>query len=199
MQNKITKPGIIITILASLFFIWSIYQWVYILDHSREITGNDIINNEIDAFNSLKIIIEAQNEFHSKDLDGDGIKNYVEFLPHLWTYASKGVKPIELKLIPEEIAFSKSLQNGYEGYIFACLQKVNINPDEDKKLRYTKEWAAIAYPKNLNISGRLTYITDQNNDIFAKKDVYNLKLYPTNPEKEGWVKIKSEEDVRVVF
>ena len=195
MKSKMTIPGIIVTILATMFFIWSVYQLINISDNPHQITDGDIMNNEIKALNNLKLIIKAQNEFYSKDLDGDGIKDYVEFLPHLWTYASKDINPIKLELISEDIAFSKSSQDGYNGYVFVCLQKVKIESDDLKDIDNTKKWAAIAYPKTVNITGRLTYITNQNNDIFAKKDIYNLKLYPTNPEKEGWLKINSEEDL----
>ena len=195
MKNKITIPGIIVTILVTIFFIWSIYQLINISDYSHQVTDDDILNNEIEAFDNLKIIIEAQNEFYSKDLDGDGVKNYVEFLPHLWTYAGKDIKPIKLKLISEEIAFSKSFKDGHKGYIFTCLQKPKDQSDKDKGLNSTKEWGAIAYPKKVNITGRLTYITDQNNVIFAKKGVYNLEFYPVDLKKEGWIKISSKEDV----
>ena len=198
MKNKITIPGIIVTILATMFFIWGIYQLINISDHPHQITEDDILSNEIEAFDNLNMIIKAQNKFYSKDLDKDGIKNYAEFLPHLWIYARKGIEPLELKLISEEITFSKSSHDGYKGYIYTNLHKKQINPDELKDINYEKKWAVIAYPKNMNITGRLIFIVD-NNMIFAKKNVHNTKILAADLEKDGWVKILSEEDVRRAF
>lgn len=199
MKNKITIPGIFITILATIFFIWAIYQLIYIADYPQKITDNDILNNEVKAYNNLKLIISAQNEFYSEDLDENGIENYAKFLPHLWVVIVKDNQKKKLNLISEEIALSKSSQEGYNGYVFTSLHNTQIKPDELKEIDYEKEWAVIAYPKNVNITGRLIFITNNYNEIFAKKNVYNTKFYPTDPEEEGWVNILSEEDVRVVF
>ncbi|NOR45562.1 MAG: DUF2950 family protein [Candidatus Delongbacteria bacterium] len=199
MKNKITIPGIIVTILATVFFSWGIYQLIYIADYPQKITDNDILNNEIEAFINLKSIISAQDKFYTKDLDENGVKNYAEFLPHLWIYARKGIEPLELKLISEEIAFSKSSHDGYKGYIYTNLHKKQIKPDELEDINYEKEWAVIAYPKSMNITGKLIFIANNDNEIFAKKNVYNTKLYPTAPEKYGWVRISSEDDVRRAF
>ena len=196
MKSKMTIPGIIVTILATMFFIWSVYQLINISDNPHQITDDDILNNEIKALNNLKLIIKAQNEFYSKDLGEDRKKNYAEFLPQLFTFAGKNIEPKKLGLISEEIAFSKSSQDGYNGYIFASFHKKQMKTDEFKDINYEKEWAVIAYPKNMNITGRLIFITNNDHEIFAKKNVYNTKFYPADPEKNGWVKISSNDDLK---
>ena len=195
MKDKITLPGLTVTILATLFFIWAIYQLFNIADYPKEITDDDIINNEIEAFNNLKTIILAQNGFFSQDLDENGIKDYAKFIPHLWLAIVKDNRKKNLNLISEEIAFSKSSQKGYNGYVFTSLHNMKVKPDELREINYEKEWAVIAYPKNINVTGRLFFITNNDNEIFAKKNVYNTKSYPADPKKEGWIKIMTEDQI----
>jgi len=193
MKNKFTLPGIIITFMASLFFVLSIYLWSSIdLEKKNILSKEELLQNEIEAFYTMQRIITAQSKFYEEDSNLSGSKDYAEFLPHLYIYAGKSIEPVKLGLITEEVAYSKSSLNGFKGYIFKTLPFID-------SLVYKDLWSVTGIPKKLNITGRLTYITNQNNVIFSKLNVYNLKNYPLYPEKEGWIKTNTEKDIRTIF
>jgi hypothetical protein len=160
------------------------------IEQLHKVSEENMSYHEEDAVTGLYMIFKAQSIYRTCDLDGNGIKDFCRYLPQLWRAGSRESGTKNRKLIPEKIAFSRSSSD--IGYIFESLNKIRIKHNKYKEPDSLSEWAAVAYPKALNITDSLTFITNQSNIIYAKKNVYYLNYYPAHPENDGWVKIKAE-------
>ena len=190
MKNKkYSIVGIIFTIIITICFIWSMFQ----MSNNELLFRGNIEKikkrNEIDTYNNLKKIIEAQDNFMKQDWNNDGIFSYAEFLVHLWKTFDQNGEPVKVDLIPKKLAFAMGTTRTISGYYFLDIRSKEIEKKESIKLDYQKEWAIAAFPAEKD-SGELIFMVGVNKNIYAQEKTGFIDTYPSDPEISGWEKIE---------
>ena len=186
---------------------------IYILQNNTtagKISLDKIISNEAKTINHLKLIYKAQKEYCAVDWDKDGIKNYAEFVVHLWQTVDQKASPVRNNFIPKKLAFAMGASRALHGYYFQSVRFKEIqssNPDSRRNNRHqsvqsididlTNEWAISAIPAEYGRTGTLSFIIGSSGKIYAK-DMKNrpVESIPENFIAAGWNEITNEMDIR---
>lgn len=196
-SKNISIPGVILTVLATLGFIWAAVQWYNRYDWPPELTTDDIKANEVQAFENLKLIAQAQEKYRERDWDGDGARTYAKFLPHLWTDVGKENEQILIELIPRALAFAMGSTEAVAGYYFEDLHSRALRErGRHRKLDYEREWAAAAVPATFWRTGFLVFLADSSGAIFARDSREVPARYPHDPTSEEWTRIDSVQQLQ---
>lgn len=195
-DKKINPTGIILTIIITIFFTWAIYQLLVLHKEKSSLTGEEMQENEIAAYRSLKTIAAAQEKYSEKDWQGDGQKVYAMFYVHLWRSVDREGKPIPVNLIPKKLAFAMDISSPLKGYYFVDLRKRRIDFSNRPEFDYKKEWGVAALPGIKGKTGLLALIVDQSGEIYATTGMHSEPEYPREPLKSGWTKIDSIQELR---
>jgi hypothetical protein len=191
-NKKISVPGVIITVLVTLGFLWAAVQWYNRYDWPPKLTVTDMQTNEVHAFENLKLIAQAQEKYKVQDWDGNGEKTYADYFVHLWTTVDKKNDPVLIELIPRKLGFAMGPAEAVDGYYFVDLHsRVELEKRQKRKLNYEKEWAVVGVPAAPRKTGFLLFMTDNSGQVFAKNTREVPLSYPGNPLLEGWTKIES--------
>jgi len=121
-KNSCTFPGIIITIFATLLFLWAILQWFNLNNWPPRLSSREIQENEFRAYKNLQLISDAQKKYRELALDKGTEKTYASYFVHLWTSVDKNNDPIPINLIPKKLAFAMGPSRAINGYYFIDLQ-----------------------------------------------------------------------------
>ena len=192
-KNNIT--GIILTVIITIGFIWSIYRLSGLSNDRGPLSGEEIRANELGAYENLKLIAAAQEEYKQRDWDSDGKKFYAMFYVHLWRSVSLAGEPIGVNLIGKELAFAMEESKTLKGYYYMDLRKRLIDIKAIEEFDYTKEWGLAALPGTRGRTGLLTFIIDQSNVIYATTKMHSQPEYPYDPGGSGWARIDSRADL----
>ncbi|CAB1075762.1 hypothetical protein D1AOALGA4SA_3573 [Olavius algarvensis Delta 1 endosymbiont] len=186
---------------------------VYILyfdNQDGKASVNNVIANEVNAKNYLKLIYGAQKQYVAVDWDKDGVKSYAEFIAHLWQTVDHNADPVRNSLIPRKIAFAMGVSRAIDGYYFQSIHTKEIqpgSPDSAIKNRHqpqqsiaidlTHEWVVVATPASYGRTGTLSFITGSSGKIYAK-DTRNrpVESIPDSLVPTGWQEITDELDIR---
>lgn len=200
MKNEKTNAknvtGIILTIIITIWFIWAISQLSGPSREQKPITPETMQLNEIAAYENLKALAAAQESYIRRDWDKDGKKTYAIFYVHLWRSVSKDSQPIEVNLIPKELAFAMEVTNPLEGYYYLDIRKRLMEGRKGEAFDYGKEWAIAAIPADRRRVGVLTFITDQTGVIYVTPGIHTQPEYPHDPEANGWTRLNSLDDLK---
>jgi hypothetical protein len=197
-QSKRTNYlGIAVTIIVSLFFIWAIYVWFMRNEWPEPITIKKMSENEITAFQNMQKLILAQKKYKETDWDKNGNLEYARFLVQLWQTISINGEYIKVGLVNEKLGSAMGKTLSYNGYYYHDIRGRSV-PDNDTivKFNYTKEWAIAGTPTNEPISGRFVFFAGQSGEIYAKPSDIYPECYPYDPTQQGWVLIKSVEELK---
>lgn len=189
-----TLPGLIITAFATLFFLFCIKSLNDIFFIKPKISQKEIESNELVVYKNMVKIIEAQKKYKQVDWDGDGIKQYAQFIPHLWISVDNKNIQKKVGLIPEAIALSMSSSNLYKGYSFISLLRKGTDDFHITEFDPKNEWAIIAYRPS-GKKKHIIFMADNSENVYAKKMKRTPYYFPVNPEKKGWRKIDSKKDL----
>ncbi len=156
-------------------------------------------SNERRPETSLRTIVSAQDEFRSKDSDGDGIRQFWRAdVTGLYTSRPGGdpAKPI-IKLIELSVAVADdrphnndlekyAVRSPKAGYWFRAIRHA------DEKVPAPDRYAAIAFPAKYPESGRYTFVVDERKNIYRADLGHSrgLDVFPTPAElKTKWSKL----------
>lgn len=157
-------------------------------------------SNQRNASARLKSAVTAQADFRANDRDGDRINNFwVKDVAGLYGIETGG-EPIKLIMIEIAQADRSAGRGRYAsvkeektsaGYSFAVLKGCREGGKsivyDDGKGRCLARFGLIAYPAPYPQAGRLTYIVNEGNTIYAKDTGGKpVDEFPQDPEKEGW-------------
>ena len=194
-KPKLSLLGVIITIVVTSGFVWSGWQWFNRYNYPRALGVEEIKANEIETFNNLKLIANAQQQYIQKDWDGDGKKTYAQFFIHLWSTVNTEHDPVRTEFISKEIGFAMGSSSAVNGYYLKDLRsRTKPESNETVPLNYANEWAVTAIPALVGKTGHLTFLIDNSGLIFVKKVEMVPTEYPHDPVAEGWIQIKSPAD-----
>lgn len=130
--------------------------------------------NERNAGTILKTLASAQADFRANDRDGNGVNDF-------WTGDIAGL--LQHGLIPRELAAADarplvplvSKPVAYMGYYFVAMETdeteqppEELRQDTDKKsgkVHHRTKFAYCAYPVEFGVTGRNSYIINENNTI----------------------------------
>jgi hypothetical protein len=197
MKNKKNNAtGIILTALITIGFIWAIYQLAGFSLEKKPLTGEEMRVNEIEAYQNLKSIADAQRKYIKKDWDSDGKKAYAMFYVHLWRSVSLESEPIRVNLVTRELAFAMEATRPHKGYYYMDLRKRRIDIKTSKEFDYTKEWAVAALPGQRGRTGVLTFMVDQTQAIYVTVKRHGQPEYPHDPGGSGWTRIDSAAELK---
>jgi len=213
-EKKFCLVGSIFTIIVTATFLWGGYQWLQRNNFPPKLAPAQIQSNEILAFERLKQICEAQQKYILKDWDGDGQKNYAQFLAHLWQSIDSNADPVKVDLLPRKLAFAMRRPFAIDGYIYVDLH-YNLKRAKNKKdsaasveineIDPNTGFAVSALPSSNKETGLLSFIITQKGDIHARPlnhIIYGTRLgfltCPENFAQEGWRQIKSVNDLKNV-
>ncbi|MCU0663927.1 MAG: hypothetical protein MUC50_16575 [Myxococcota bacterium] len=162
------------------------------------------------AFLAVKDIGKAQTAYQKTDWDGDGQKKFALFVVHLWRTGRKNKEPVDVNLIPEELAVARLSDFAYRGYSFRDLHCQMIGDDSSpstppqeksnlRELDYSKEWALLANPELASqeddIQKSLQFIALSDGRIFARHHQPDtIRCIPFELENQ-WSLISSSADV----
>jgi outer membrane lipoprotein-sorting protein len=174
--------------------------------------------NERNGSRTLKTLTTAQADFRANDRDGNRINDfYARDVAGLYALnpatgklteaiAGKEGDPI-LKLIEPHTAMADATEDRWtypvlkiqdpqpkSGYLFAALKNY---VEGGKEIPYHKgtgrnndRFGFIAYPADYGVSGKSTYIVNEDNTIWAKDlGGDEIDTFPADPRAEGWVKL----------
>jgi hypothetical protein len=194
-NSKNNIIGIILTVIITLGFIWSIYLLSSLSNEQKPLIGEEIRANELAAYENLKLIAAAQEKYKQKDWDSDGKKEYAMFYVHLWRSVSLAGEPIGVNLIAKELAFAMEISNTLKGYYYLDLRRRRIDIKTMEEFDYAKEWGAAALPGTRGRTGVLTFIVDQSKRIYVTSKMHSQPEYPRDPGGSGWTRIQTREDL----
>jgi hypothetical protein len=198
-NKKISVPGVGLTVLVTLGFIWAAVQWYNRYDWPPKLTINDMQANEVHAFENLRLIAQAQEKYKLRDWDGDGEKTYANFFVHLWTTVDNENEPVLIELIPRKLGFAMGSTEAVDGYYFIDLHSRALPvKGQKRKLYYEREWAVVGVPATLRKTGFLLLLTDNSGHIFAKNSREVPRSYPNNPLSDGWTRIESIQHLKAL-
>ena len=105
-SRKTSALGVIFTFVVTIGFVWASVRLYRHYAGPSGFSAADAQANELLAFESLKLVVKAQEQYKEVDWDEDGRKTYAEFLVHLWTCIDAKDDPVPVGLIPNELAFA---------------------------------------------------------------------------------------------
>jgi hypothetical protein len=212
--KKICLIGSIFTVIVTAAFLWGGYQWLQRNNFPPKLSPAQIQSNEILAFERLKQICEAQHKYILNDWDGDGQKNYAQFLAHLWQSVDSNADPVKVNLLPRKVAFAMREPFAIDGYIYVDLHYSFTRPKTKQSSAASVEineidpnagFAVSALPVSNKETGVLSFIITQKGDIYARPldhIIYGSRLgllpCPTDFAQEGWRQIKNVNDLKNV-
>ena len=178
----------------------------------EELLNRRIGRNELQTIEVLRAYVEAQREYAGKDRDGDGTAAFAQRIRStpgkhdgLYWEPKEGEEesplgPFAAKAAREGYKQSKGDKpTPYHGYLFRILKAQGGNA-EGGAFDYVVNgkmilgFAMVAYPAQYNASGVMTFVVNQNGDVYQKdlgrdtaKTAAAMKLY--NPDK-SWKKVE---------
>ena len=195
-DKKISVPGVILTVVATVGFVWGGMQWYNRYNWPTKFSVDEIKSNEVSTFENLKLVVQAQAKYRERDWDADGKKTYAGFFVHLWTSIDTQSEPILVELISKELAFAMGPGEAIDGYYFEDLRRRGLEGQfGGRELDIAKEWAVAGIPVAYGKSGFLMFLTDDSGRIFARAKRDIPQLYPYNPLSEGWTEIGTVEQL----
>jgi len=185
---------------------------VYILQNDTQdgkISLNQMIANEVMTIGELKLIYQAQKQYHAADWDQDALYQYAAFIAHLWQTVDQNADPVRINFIPQKLAFAMGPTRAIHGYYFQNIrvkeiQNNGIRPGASSKGRrlqlmdidLTKEWATTAVPAFYGKTGVLSFIITSAGKIYAKdNESRSVKSISENLTPAGWTEIAGESDI----
>ena len=128
------------------------------------------------------------------DWNGDGLKTYAPFIPHLWqTIDGKG-NPVRTRFIPRKLAFAVGPATASDGYYYELLhQKGAI--DKPRLVDYQNEWALVARPAKPGQTGRVVFMCSSGRPVLAGPLGIDSRIMPLYPEREGWKAVRNSENL----
>jgi len=209
-EKKICLVGSVFTLIITAVFLWAGYQWLQRNNFPPKLSTAQIQSNEILAFERLKQICEAQHKYILKDWDGDGQKNYAQFIAHLWQSIDSNADPVKVNLLPRKLAFAMRRPYAIDGYIYvdihykgsknkygymAAVKENEIDPNTG--------FAVGAFPASNKETGLLSFIITQKGDIHAKPLEHitygtwiGFMTCPVNFAQEAWRQIHNIDDLK---
>ncbi|HLY08326.1 MAG TPA: DUF2950 family protein [Planctomycetota bacterium] len=165
---RIVGPYLLVVGLLGIgtFIVWP--QW---RDHR-------IAENQRDAGNAIKTLTSAEAVYRADDLDGNGVHDFwTGDVAGLYRYgliergvAEADVRPIH-PLVPKPVPF-----HGY--YFVSMLRDESEPPIEDLRLdtdgrsgkvHHLLRFGFCAYPAEFGVTGRWTFIVNENNTVFWRR------------------------------
>jgi hypothetical protein len=212
LEKKICLVGVIFTVIVTALFLWGGYQWLQRNNFPPILSPAQIQSNEILAFERLKQICEAQHKYILEDWDGDGQKNYAQFLAHLWQSIDSNADPVRVALLPRKLAFAMREPFAIDGYIYVDLhysftrtksKQDSATAVEINEIDPNTGFAVSALPVSNKETGVLGFIITQKGDVHARPldhITYGPKLgllpCPTDFAQEGWRQIHNIDDLK---
>lgn len=159
---------------------------------AEEIVNRRIGGNELSAIELCRKYVRAQEAYYSEDRDGDGVKEYARYLVSapgkrdglFWARrpgeAASPLGPVAVQAFAEgylKDLLKKNLDwkpQPYRGYYFRILKSQGASAPGGKKsyVSYggamTEGFALVAYPARWGVSGIMTFIVNQNGQVFEK-------------------------------
>lgn len=182
-------------------------------DGKEEIINRRIGRNELNAIQVSLAYVDGQNEYASKDHDGDGVLQYArKFVSHagkrdgLYWEAVAGEEasplgPLFARATEEGYTFKKKGEKSatYHGYYFKILKSQGSNAPGGE-LEYiingkmTGGFGLVAYPAEYGVSGIMTFIVNQQGlvhekDLGPKTEEIAKTMKKYDPDK-SWKKVE---------
>ncbi len=177
MKNNISIIG---TIMMTVSMVWAGCFLLY--DHNTAASFN-----EQSVTKALRTIHYAQQRYKETDWDNDGIKCYASFFVHLYQSVDINGKPIDVKLLPKEIAFAMGPSRIYSGYYFVDLHNRSTTGNtEMETMNPENAWAVAAIPVRSDSVGLKIYLISQTGNIVFKTMLTSPGYFPFEPLEEGW-------------
>lgn len=203
-------PTAIVLGLAGLMLVCGVY-FVTQIGKPRELAKPiSAAQGNLEAFSAIKTIGKAQASYKQRDWDGDGEKEFAPFVVHLWRTGRLRKEPVDVKLIPEELAVARVEALAFRGYCFRNLHFQELErenaPEADlaqepplRQLDYRKEWALIAepqfFPKESENNYSLKFLALSDGRIFATPhEERTVQSIPSGYEK-NWSPVSSVADL----
>ncbi len=153
----------------------------------EEILDRRIGENELRTIRFLQIYIDAQEEYYHKDRDGDRVREYAQILLSTpkkkdglyWKSVNNKERsplgPVVAEAAAEGYAVGKGEQSkAYHGYFFKPLSAQGKNAPGgersylDRKGNMVGGFALLAYPASWGSSGIMSFIVNQDGDVYQK-------------------------------
>ena len=182
--------------------------------------GGELDANERHASTMLKVLTTAQADFRSNDRDGNRemdfwVKDVAGFYGIVGaTGSSTECHPAKegettlIKLIEPSMAAADTTEGRWEypalnakepeassGYFVAALKKYKLDGEEGKydsgAGRNSDMFGFVAYPETYGVTGRLTFIVNEDNVVWSKDlgPGGEVDTFPASPAAEGWSKV----------
>lgn len=188
--------------------------WAFDAEAGREeITDRRIGRNELDTIQTLLAIVDAQRDYATEDLDGNGINDYARHFistkgkrDGLYWPVAEGQPPSPLGPLVGEAArmgYTGKKDQGdppqpYHGYLYRMLTAEGKNSPDGAYSYLVGDmmfggFAVVAYPARYGASGVMTFIVNHNGVVYQKDlgegtDATAGAMHSFNPDS-SWTRV----------
>jgi hypothetical protein len=199
--------GMLLSVLLGMGLCWAAARWLAGPPPPVGLDAASRTGNERLAYERLRSIAEAQTSYRERDWDGDGRKSYADFAVHLWRSVDAQGKPVPVELIPRELGFAMVPEFALDGYVYRSLHRRTASAERDgaapadsaqrlEPIDAARAWAVVAEPAVPRQTGTLVLLADASRTIWMlRSGVTGMKAVPSNPEAQGWVRVRSASDL----
>jgi len=142
----------------------------------KELVTRRIGRNELAVLDAMRLYVEAQKKYATQDYDGDGVLEYSQKImstPGTQDGLAWVNENGELVGLVDSLMDTSGLKDGYYGYRFKVL-KAQGDAAQGGALNYlnhgqmTEGFALIAWPVRYGDSGVMTFIVNQDGQVYEK-------------------------------
>jgi len=188
--------GVMMTVAVTVALVWAGLQWKNRYNWPRPLTDKEKQANRTKTIENLQRIYAAQERYKLTDWDGDGRYVYSRYLANLWTTPNQESDPVQIDLIPKQLAFAMGPQRAADGYFYSDLKEREVDSRGTiRKNDYTKEWALAAVEADDNPEGGIVFLIDNSGTIMMKHVIVRPVTWPLDPLANGWKIVKNTEQL----
>jgi hypothetical protein len=177
-------PGLLTLLLAVGFVGIGGWQAYTALTGDGSWTPSARAANERRAIDHLKRIVLAQQAFQKKHPRGE----YARFTAHLWQWVDPHGNPARLDLVSRRLAMAMGPTQAVDGYYFVEVRsRSGMDRISTSPIDYRRQWAVAALPASFGKSGRIVFLADQTDQIYALAPPRPPTVYPEDPVKGNWI------------
>lgn len=171
-----------------------------------ELENRRIGRNEIRTIETCRVLFDAQNEYKSRDRDGDGVPQFADRLlstpgnkDGLYWPAPGGVDVSPIGPVLAEAA-TRTGDSGerlpYYGYRYRLLESQGAGTRggamnyRDEQGRLSRGWAVIAWPDEWDVTGVMTFMVSHEGYIYERDlgpDTESAAAAITTYDPAGWM------------
>jgi hypothetical protein len=196
-NGPVSPAGLLVTLMMAVFVTLAAVWWWQQMSGGGTSSLGRLHRNELLAFESLREIMSAQEEYYQESAGIFGDHRYAAFVTHLWIAVDPEGKQVAMDLIPRRLAVAVGETKASSGYYFVDVRERVAFPDRDVHTTdYGRQWVVAGLPEAAGRTGTLIFMADQTGTVFAHPAATFSSIYPMDPAENGWMPLADRDALR---